>query len=109
MTGENNKKYMNTKTQVALVVIASFIAWVMYQNMVALPEAKLAQEKKVIQDKQISYDACLRKALIDYSSNWDSQCSANNKVSNCTLSKFIADDVEKSWAEDKKNCVTMYK
>lgn len=100
---------MNTKTQIALVVIASFIAWVMYQNMVALPESKLAYEKQLQADKVHNYEVCLRKAERDYSSNWNSQCGANGKDVDCTLPKYIADDVENSLDEDKKNCVTMYK
>ena len=100
---------MNTKTQIALVVIASFIAWVMYQNMITLPEAKLRYEKQLQADKAYNYEVCLSKARDSYSSNWDTQCIANGKANDCTLSKFIADDIEKSWDEDKKNCVTMYK
>lgn len=100
---------MNTKTQIALVVIASFIAWVMYQNMVTLPEAKLRYEKQLQADKAHNYEVCLRKALVDYEVNWNAQCNANGKLNDCTLSKYIADGVGASWDDDKKNCVTMYK
>lgn len=100
---------MNTKTQIALVVIASFMAWVMYQNMVALPESKLAYEKKLQQDKEFNYQLCLNKALSTYENNWNAQCFASNKEEGCLLARYIANDVEESYANEKKNCVTMYK
>lgn len=90
-------------------LFAGFVGYSFYQNLVVIPKTELAYKMFLEQKKEENYKNCLLKADEAYDYNWNAQCEAQGKADNCLLPRYVSDGVNDSWAENKKNCVTMYK
>lgn len=102
---------MNTKLVigVALIIALSILGfgYMNYKGKMAIIENDNYQQTL----KDLQYQRCRDNAQADYILQWNAQCPVqgiDKLTDDCTLPRFIAQDIETKKTKDLENCVKMY-
>ena len=106
------KNITKNKNILALIIIVVVILTVYLINETAKREQKMTLEitkstKMILIEDD--YKSCSKFTYTDYSTNWDLQCNAQGKGSNCLLSGSTLKSVEDTYAKAKDTCLDIYK
>ena len=102
------------------IVFGSVLLWISYQHFVVIPQEQLTQEKEEAKNEQLAallaeqrkearLQACYADAYTAYSARWDSKCEVEDLGDDCTLMKYQYESIEAEYAQEKQNCITLYK
>jgi hypothetical protein len=82
-----------------------------YQTKLKTLEVESQKEEETRTDKRLNLINCNKNAESDYLDYWNAQCKVqgrDKKTDNCSLPKYIADDVEARRQKSLDNCVKLY-
>ena len=85
-----------------LLVLATIIVM---PFIISTTKAKSFVRKELFKTMQI--ENCNQTAATNYDINWASQCTDGTK--NCTLPRYIADNLTELWQDELDRCASIYK
>lgn len=59
-------------------------------------------------NKTLEREKCLNSAYDEYSIHWDADCKILGRKKGCALPLSLSDRAEKSYKEEKEECIKMY-
>lgn len=106
-------KLLKTKETYQLI-FAGFALFLAYMAFVVVPERniriKAEADREQFLVREVKYKLCIEDAEESYNNVWNNNCKSfgDVKTDNCLLPTRIADDVNETFENDKKACLTRY-
>lgn len=103
---------MKTKTLITILTsLTILVITLIFLNNIFVTEPKKQQVIKEfkIETLKDSYTQCIEKEWKTYNSTWENNCLVKGLGENCVLPLYNSNLIEKTFKENKENCLEIYK
>lgn len=97
------------------IIVVFFGGYVIYQNLVVLPNSRLEEQRLVEfrrqlerNEAQFEYDSCINRTWSTYLADWAKACNKSGENDDCSLVIYKADAVSERYENSKNLCLKIF-